>query len=163
DDRRRREDHGRRGRRIGRRGHARSRSDPHARHLRAAHLPGRELREADRAAHHEKARMSYWTVTTVHEEGAAGVVKEALDDAGIPVEICRRVASPTKGSMTAMVYEVRVPDERAGEAEKVLARIQAELEHAIYAQAGFDPPPDDAAPEQPIKRRKLGVAQIGYL
>ena len=47
--------HGRRGRGAGRGRRARSRRHPHARHLRAADHPGRELPEDDRAAHRAQA------------------------------------------------------------------------------------------------------------
>ena len=51
----RRQDHDRRGRAPGRDRRARSRPDPHARHLRPAHRPERDAREAHRAADGEEA------------------------------------------------------------------------------------------------------------
>ena len=55
DDGHRRPRHGRRSRAAGRGRRARSRRHPHARHLRAADHPGRELPEDDRASHRAQA------------------------------------------------------------------------------------------------------------
>ncbi len=80
--------------------------------------------------------MKFVAVSTVRDEGAAEVAKEALADAGIPVELRRVGANPYFGQMTATDWEVRVPEERTGEAHDVLLRVELEAEEAAVRESG---------------------------
>ncbi len=88
-------------------------------------------------------------VTTVRDEGAALVAKEALEARGIEVELKRLGANPYFGSPTTEEIEIRVPEERAGDARAVLDLLEEETEQALMAQAGVPADEDDDPDELP--------------
>ena len=94
--------------------------------------------------------MKLVTVSTVRDEGAAEVAKEALSDAGIAVDLKRVSGNPYFAQMSASEWEVRVPEERVADAERVLARVEHEAEEAAVRQAGaaqVEPESEEPAPE----------------
>ena len=105
--------------------------------------------------------MRLVTVTTVRDEGAAQVAKEALNDRGITVELRPQRINPYFASMTATVYEVRVAERDAAAAEEALAHIEAQLEQALIAQAGAAADEHEADEPKPEPRR-FGAAQTLY-
>jgi hypothetical protein len=76
------------------------------------------------------------TITTVRDRAAAEVAKEALTAVDIPVEIRLLGQNPYFGSITAEEWEIRVPEEHQDDALEELDRIGAELEQAVFAEAG---------------------------
>ena len=97
---------------------ARRRSDPHARHLRAAHLPGHALRQADRATHREETiTMKMVAVTTLRDAAGAEVAKEMLSERGIAVEIAPRQQRLLR-LPDGRGVEVRVPEDALVEAQR---------------------------------------------
>jgi hypothetical protein len=88
--------------------------------------------------------MSMVAVTTLRDPGSAEVAKEALDERGIPAEI-RRLTNFTLyfGAPPAEEWEVRVPEERADDAKKVLDALTEELQQRVLAEAGVPPGEED--------------------
>jgi hypothetical protein len=82
-------------------------------------------------------------ISTVRDEAAAQVAREALAAVGIPVELKRLGANPYFGSVTGAEWEIRVPEEREGEALAELDRIAADVEQAVLAEAGVPAGEDD--------------------
>lgn len=81
--------------------------------------------------------MADVALVTVPDEGAADVVRAALEEVGIPVELQRAYPEhPYRGSALATPWKVLVPRERLAEAEEVLARTQREMAEEVDAQAG---------------------------
>jgi hypothetical protein len=80
--------------------------------------------------------VKFVAVSTVRDEGAAEVAREALHDADIAVELRRVGANPYFGQMSAVEYEVRVPEDRVAEAHDVLARVELEAEEAAVRESG---------------------------
>jgi hypothetical protein len=80
------------------------------------------------------------TVSTVRDRAAAEVAKEALTAINIPVEIRLLGKNPYFGSITAEEWEIRVPEEHEDDALEELDRIGAELEQAVFAEAGVPAP-----------------------
>jgi hypothetical protein len=110
--------------------------------------------------------MRFVVVSTVPDEGAAEVAREALGDRGIEVELRRQgMQNPyVPSAVSAHVYEVRVPEEQAEAAEAVLEHLHAELEQALIAQAGAAADEHEAEAEDapaPTPRR-FGAAQTLY-
>ena len=94
------------------------------------------------------------TISTVRDRAAAEVAKEALSAINIPVEIRLLGKNPYFGSITAEEWEVRVPEEHEDAALQELERIGAELEQAVFAEAGVpakEEDDDDLHEEQPKK------------
>jgi len=84
--------------------------------------------------------VKFVAVSTVVDQGAANVAKEALEAAGIPVELRRAPGNPYFARMTSDTFEVRVPHDRVLEAERVLARLSADVEEALLAEASRSMP-----------------------
>jgi hypothetical protein len=105
-------------------------------------------------------------IATVRDPGAADVARQALADAGIPVEVRRLGANPYFGTLTGIELEVRVPAERLAEAEQVLAYLSEEAAAALHGQAVVALEPEaaariaamrEAAPPAEPKSRALGA------
>jgi hypothetical protein len=110
-------------------------------------------------------------ITTVRDPGAAEVARQALADAGIPVEVRRLGMNPYFATLTGMELEVRVPAERLAEAEQVLAYLSEEAAEALLGQAALPLDPEaerrieamrEASPPAAPKSRALG-AILGLL
>jgi hypothetical protein len=82
--------------------------------------------------------MKRVAVTTVRDDGAAQVAKEALVAIGIDVEVKRMSNVTAFGAVSAAVWEVRVPEDSIEAAEQELARLEGEAETALRSQAGGD-------------------------
>jgi hypothetical protein len=96
--------------------------------------------------------VKWIAVTTVRDDGAAAVAKQALADAGIPVEILRLGNNPYFGSVTAVEWEVRVPHDRLDEAEEELERLEHQAEESLMAEAGV--PPDEEEREEAEEEKR---------
>lgn len=110
-------------------------------------------------------------ITTVRDPGAAEVARQALADAGIPVEVRRLGMNPYFATLTGMEFEVRVPAERLAEAEQVLAYLSEEAAEALRGQAALPLDPEaerrieamrEGAPPREPKSRAFG-AVLGLL
>jgi hypothetical protein len=106
--------------------------------------------------------MRFVTISTVRDDGAAQVAKEALEDAGIQVRLKKQGINPYLASVTADVYEVMVPEERVADGESILSRLAGELEQALIAQAGAAAEVEEQDDAKPTPRRRFGMAQAGY-
>jgi hypothetical protein len=95
------------------------------------------------------------TVSTVRDRAGAELAQEALRAVGIAAEVRLVGQNPYFGSVSAEEYEVRVPEGDEAAARTELDRLAAELEQAVYAEAGVpaDDGPDalQAAEERPRK------------
>jgi hypothetical protein len=102
-------------------------------------------------------------VATMQDSAAADVAREAIADAGIPVEVRRLGGDAYFGSMTASTYELRVPDERLADAQRLLEALEVDMEQAALAAAGVPPTEEDergaaALPSLERRPRKLAWA-----
>jgi hypothetical protein len=98
--------------------------------------------------------MKLVPVETVHDEGAAEVAREALADAGIPVELKRLGTNPYFAARVEI--EVRVPETRVREAQAELARLARDADEALAAEAGRDV---SAAPAEPQDSAQPGSSE----
>ena len=105
--------------------------------------------------------MRFVTVSTVRDDGAAQVAREALEAAGIAVEVRRLGASPYFGAVTASEYEVRVPEERVADGEAVLAQLALELETALVSQAESPDTVAETAADEPRPTRPSALIAAG--
>jgi hypothetical protein len=105
-------------------------------------------------------------ITTVRDPGAAEVARQALADAGIPVEVRRLGMNPYFATLTGIELEVRVPEERLAEAEQVLALLSEASAEALLGQAALPLDPEaerrivaarEALPPAEPKSRALGA------
>jgi hypothetical protein len=96
---------------------------------------------------------AFLTLATLRDEGAVEVAKEALAEAGIPVEIRRTGGNAYFGSATATEVELRVPEDKMLDAEAVMARLSHESEQAALAEAGVPPDPNEDGPAVEPRRR----------
>ena len=105
-------------------------------------------------------------ITTVRDPGAAEVARQALADAGIPVEVRRLGMNPYFATITGLEFEVRVPAERLAEAEQVLAFLSEAAAEALVGQAALPLDPEaerrieamrEALPPRQPKSRSLGA------
>jgi hypothetical protein len=113
--------------------------------------------------------MALVALVTVPDEGAADVVRSALDEVGIPVEL-RRVGleNPYRGSVLAAPWRIMVPEERLDEARRWLDRVEQELADEVESQAGVaegseavtEPPLPDPTRRSPKIAWALGLAAI---
>jgi hypothetical protein len=104
--------------------------------------------------------MKWVAVTTVGDEGAAQIAKEALEGRDIPVEL-RRVPK-TAYVAAADEIEVRVPEENLEQAQAALEQFHSEVEQAVLAEAGVPPAEDETV--GPGKPRDLALTprRIGW-
>jgi hypothetical protein len=77
-------------------------------------------------------------VTKVPDGGAAQVLKEALADRGITVELKPLGSNPYLGGVGMNEIEVRVPEDQVRAAETVLEQIEQEAEAAALRESGAD-------------------------
>ncbi len=82
--------------------------------------------------------MKRVAVTTVRDDGAAQVAREALTAIGIDVEVKRMSNVTAFGAVTAAEWEVRVFESDVEVAEAELARLEEEAETALRSEAGGD-------------------------
>lgn len=95
--------------------------------------------------------MSLVDLVVVPDEGAGEVVRGALVDAGIPVEVRRhRPDHPYIVDPRAEPWRIQVPEERLTEAQQVLKRLEHEMADELEAQALAAGP----APDEPKPRRR---------
>ena len=78
-------------------------------------------------------------VATLQDSAAAQVAKEAIHDAGIPVEMRQIGADSYFGSGTSHTYELRVDLEHEADARGVLAQLEKDMELAAIHAAGVPP------------------------
>jgi hypothetical protein len=92
--------------------------------------------------------MQLADLVVVPDEGAGEVVRAALVDAGIPVEVRRhRPDHPYIVDPRAEPWRIQVPEERLSDAQLVLKRLEHEMAEELEAQAlAAGPPPDEPAP-----------------
>src|SRR3954471_12349585 len=106
--------------------------------------------------------MALVPLVTVPDEGAADVVRSALDEVGIPVELHRvRPEDPYRGSVLAAAWGVMVPEERLDEARRWLDRVQEELADEVESQAGVAEASEAVAervPDAPRRSPKISWA-----
>jgi hypothetical protein len=95
--------------------------------------------------------MRYVAVTRVHHQAAASVIKEALVDRGISVQIRRRPSGLLLAAITHEVYDVLVPADRLAEAERALDLLAHE---SAYALGVSDEPTVEAAQVRRSKRAR---------
>jgi hypothetical protein len=74
--------------------------------------------------------MKFVAISTVRDEGAAEVAKEALESAGIDVEVKRISPTAYVGPLALIEFEVRVPEDRVADAEQVLEQLSEDAEAA---------------------------------
>ena len=101
--------------------------------------------------------MKLIAVSTVHDSGAAEVARETLRACGIEVELKQMGANPYLGARVEI--EVRVPADRVGEAESILAQLAIDAEEAAVRESGAAPA-DDAEPESYGPRRIPGSGVV---
>jgi len=91
-------------------------------------------------------------LVTVPEEGAAEVVRSALEEVGIPVRLERAYPEdPYRGSVFAGAWKVLVPEERLAEAQVSLERVEREMAEEVEAQAASFQP-EAPSPSPPVGR-----------
>ena len=86
----------------------------------------------------------------VPDEGAGEMVRTALVEAGIPVEVKRHHRDhPYIVDPRAEPWRILVPEARLVEAQAVLKRLEHEMADEVEAQAlAAGPPPDDPRPRR---------------
>jgi hypothetical protein len=95
--------------------------------------------------------MGLSDLVVVPDEGAGQVVRAALTDAGIPVEVKRhRPDHPYIVDPRAEPWLILVPEANLVEAQQVLKRLEHEMADELEAQALAAGPP----PEEPRPRRR---------
>jgi hypothetical protein len=72
----------------------------------------------------------------VPDQGAADLVRAALTEAGIPVDVQRHYAEhPYQVFPLAEPWRIQVPEDRLQEAQQILARLEHEMAEEVEAQA----------------------------
>jgi hypothetical protein len=95
--------------------------------------------------------MKLADLVVVADEGAGELVRAALVDAGIPVQVERhRPDHPYVVDPRAEPWRIQVPEARLAEAQQVLKRLEHEMADELEAQALAAGPP----PEEPRPRRR---------
>jgi hypothetical protein len=94
--------------------------------------------------------MGLTDLVVVPDEGAGQVVRAALAEAGIPVEVKRhRPDHPYIVDPRAEPWRIQVPEARLAEAQQVLKRLEHEMADELEAQAlAAGPPPDESRPRR---------------
>jgi len=94
--------------------------------------------------------MAFAELVVVADEGAGQMVRAALAEAGIAVEVKRHYPDhPYVAAPLAESWRILVPAERLPEAKMVLARLEQEMAEEVEAQAlAAGPPPSDAPPRR---------------
>jgi hypothetical protein len=96
--------------------------------------------------------MSRAELVVVPDEGAGDVIRSALVEAGIGVEVERAYADhPFRGQVLAEPWRILVAEEDLAAARLVLERLSHELEDEVEAQAAASAPEPDRPP--PRRRR----------
>jgi hypothetical protein len=95
-------------------------------------------------------------VATLRDEAAVQLACEALDAAGIDVEIKSFGGNPYFGSPTRVEWEVRVPEDRESDARAVLDRLSDDVEQAVFAEAGV--PAAEEEPAEPPREQPRKVS-----
>jgi hypothetical protein len=101
--------------------------------------------------------MSRAELLIVPDEGAGEMVRSALVEAGIPVQVERAYREhPFGAQVLAEPWRILVPQEQLTAARLVLERLSHELAEEVEAQAAAYPPPDPEppAPGRPARRPK---------
>src|SRR5579871_2573023 len=91
--------------------------------------------------------MKWIAVATVRDAGALELTKQAIAEAGIPVDVMRLGSNPYFPTATASQWEVRVPEDRVADAEDELERLEAHAEESLLAEAG------GADEDEPVEER----------
>jgi hypothetical protein len=98
--------------------------------------------------------MASAELVIVPDEGAGEVVRSALVEAGIPVEVKRAYSDhPFRGQVLAEPWRILVPADQLAAARLVLDRLQHEVADELEAQAAAASPPDPEPPTDPRSRR----------
>jgi hypothetical protein len=89
----------------------------------------------------------------VPDEGAGEMVRSALVEAGIEVEVERAYGGgPFRPQVLAEPWRILVPEEQVAEARLALTRLEHELAQELEAQAAAhtraNPPTEDAGPSR---------------
>ena len=96
--------------------------------------------------------MRYTTLTTVYDDGAAALTRDALAEQDIPVRLRRRGPDhPYVGLFAKEQIEVQVPEENLEAAREVLAWLERDAERLAMeggsaSAAPADPDEDEEAP-----------------
>jgi Putative prokaryotic signal transducing protein len=109
-------------------------------------------------------------VATLRDAGSAEMIKEALTDRGIEVEVRRSNNTPLYfGAPSGEEFEIRVPPDRLEEARGLIDALTEQLERDVIAAAGVpaedDDDESDALPEPEERPRKpmwaLAIGLVG--
>jgi phage terminase large subunit-like protein len=94
--------------------------------------------------------MRLTDLVVVPDEGAGQMVRSALAEAGIPVEVKRHHPDhPYVVDPRAEPWRILVPEARLGEAQQVLKRLEHEMADELEAQAlAAGPSPDVPRPRR---------------
>jgi hypothetical protein len=94
--------------------------------------------------------MELSELVVVADEGAGEMVRTALAEADIPVEVRRSYPDhPYVVAPLAEPWKILVPADRLSEARQVLARLEHEMGEELEAQAlAAGPPPSNEPPRR---------------
>jgi hypothetical protein len=84
-------------------------------------------------------------VTTLRDPGSAEVLREALAERDIPVEVRRTTNFQLYFGAPGEEFELRVPAEHLDDARKLIEALSEELQKSVLAEAGVAPGENDAA------------------
>jgi hypothetical protein len=92
------------------------------------------------------------TLATVPDEGAVDLIRAALEEAGIEVEVKRLYPHPYAVSALATPFALRVPPASLDAARGVLARLSEELGEEVVAQAAVGAEPEPVVLPRGVER-----------
>src|SRR3982750_2610942 len=102
------------------------------------------------------------TLATVPDEGAVELIRAALEEAGIEVEVKRLYPHPYAVSALATPFALRVEPEALAAAREVLARLSDELSEGVVPQASVGAEPEPVAlpvgVERSVRRLPWAIA-----
>lgn len=104
--------------------------------------------------------MDFVVLTTVQDEGAAQIAKDAVAELGIPVRVQRRSMNPYFAILTHDTFEIRVPAERLAEAQQALAWLERDARLALDGSPGE---PGTAPAAGPAPRKMSFAVALGCL
>jgi hypothetical protein len=98
--------------------------------------------------------VKFVAVSTVRDEGAAEVAREALEAADLEVEIKRVSPTAYLGPVSLLEFEIRVHEDRIADAELVLRQLSEEAEAAATREWESHPAEPEPSATSPADSSK---------